>query len=352
MSTPDDAAGTAASADRAALSARQPPGASRRRRRRIAFNFVLLGGIVAAIIAWIDVAGVLRLIVAVPPAAVGIAFGLATLDRVLMGLKWRHLIGAAGERIAARDAVSAYYQSGFASRVLPIGAAQDVLRGYLLNRKGVPAGVLLGSVTIEKLVALLAAVVIAAAGATYLLAELEADARTALAIAVAAGFTAALAGIALALSRPVHRLGRTWLLARLPARLGRTLGQGSESLLLYRGRPRVLAENLGLAVLEHFTQMTKFYVLGRAMGIHLPVLTFFATIAVVMFARRATGYFEGWGLAEAASVLTFSLLGVGSERAVALAATNYAITTLATLPGGYLLYRGKLGLGRWLRGSE
>ena len=123
------------------------------------------------------------------------------------------------------------------------------------------------------------------------------------------------------------------------AELFAILRRSSASLLAYRSHPGRLGINLLLAVGEQCLQFAKFFVLGRALGIAIPTLPFCAGIAVVMFARRVTGYLESLGLSEGVSVLLFTVLGVGKDTAVALALANYAVTTVAMLPGAYLLYR-------------
>lgn len=333
----------------AALPAGEPPagGSSRRRgRRAIWLNLILLAALLAALLLWVDLRSVWQAIAGMPPLLLAAALLVATTDRFLMGYKWRQLIVAGGGRIRIREVVSAYYQSAFSGRIFPIGIGQDVLRGYLAARAGVPVSLLFSSMAVEKLIAVFANVLMALLGLAYLAGRLPPETRSLLLLTVGGGMGVVLAGVALSFFRPVHRLGQRLLHDRLPAKLSRALGRASESLLTFRTRPGVLGVNLLLAAGELFLQFLKFFVLGRALGVALPALPFFATIAVVLFARRVTAYFEGWGLSEATSVVLFTLLGIDRDTAVALALANYAVSTLATLPGAWLLYRS----GRDVRG--
>jgi hypothetical protein len=212
---------------------------------------------------------------------------------------------------------------------------------------GVSTSLLVSSMTLEKLIAILANVLLALLSMVYLASGLPVELRNLILLSAGLVMIGALGGLALSLSSPMHRFGARLLGNRLPGKLAAILGRASDSLLAYRSRPGVLCLNLLLAGAELFLQFLKFLVLGWALGVALPLLTFAAAIMVVLFARRITAYFEGWGLSEVTSIVLFTLLGMDRDIAVALALTNYAVTTVATLPGGYLLYRSGLGLRPW-----
>jgi hypothetical protein len=130
----------------------------------------------------------------------------------------------------------------------------------------------------------------------------------------------------------------------MPKKIFKLLQKLSGAVLVYRRQPRALVFNLGLALMEQILQFSKFFILGRALGISLPFLTFFAIISLTIVVRRVTSYIEGWGVGEASTVVMLALLGVDRDLAVALSFVNYAVTVVASLPGAYLLYRNGAGL--------
>ena len=119
--------------------------------------------------------------------------------------------------------------------------------------------------------------------------------------------------------------------------------------MAYRGQPATLAINLVLAIAENLLQIVNFYVIGRGLGIRVPMLPFFAAIAVTALVRRLAMHVEGKALGEGAAVVMFALLGVQKDAAVALTFAHYALWLLASLPGAYLLFRSGVKFRSWRR---
>lgn len=311
--------------------------------RAVLIQLVVLAALIAAAVVWVDLSTVYARISSLSPAplAAGVALGLAC--RVVMGYKWRQLILAAGGRLPLSRAVSVYFQSGFSGRLVSIGVGGDLLRAWLVGRAGVPGGIVLGSIAVEKVTALISTVVLASFGALYLIMRVSDGAPDPLLWLIGAGVVACAVGATLLLYAPAHARAAV-LLRWLPARVAGLADRASAAVLGYRRTPGALAINFGLAVFEQLLQVMKLYVVGRALGIDLPAAEFLAALMVVLFARRAAGYLEGLGLAEGVSVIALTLLGIAPEAAVALAVTNYAISTVAALPGAYLLWRSRAGL--------
>jgi hypothetical protein len=94
-----------------------------------------------------------------------------------------------------------------------------------------------------------------------------------------------------------------------------------------------------MAVGENLLTMVNFYVIGRALGIELPLIPFFAVIAVTTLVRRIAMYIEGRGLGEGSAIVMFTVLGVQKDAAVALTFTHYAVWLVGSLPGAYMLFR-------------
>jgi hypothetical protein len=288
---------------------------------------------------YVDWARVWGALSSMSPGALLLALVLASVDRVLMGFKWRQLVRAAGGSLRLRDATNIYYQTCFTDLVLPNVVASEGLRVYLGRRFGVPLALLLGSMTIERMIAAAVAVVLAALGLLYLAAEVEPQMLHLFLEIIAA---AAAVGIAVVLAvwwTPLHRMAGRALRDRIPPKFFALLKKISEALVAYRGQPGTLAINLLLAIAENLLQIVNFYVIGHGMGIKLAVLPFFAAISVTALVRRLAMHVEGRGLGEGAAVVMFALLGVQKDAAVALTFAHYALWLLASMPGAILLFR-------------
>ena len=94
-----------------------------------------------------------------------------------------------------------------------------------------------------------------------------------------------------------------------------------------------------MAVGENLLTMLVFYVIGRALGVQLSLVSFFAVIAVTSLVRRLAMYIEGRGLGEGSAIVMFTFLGVQKDAAVALTFAHYAVWLVGSLPGAYLLLR-------------
>jgi len=116
-------------------------------------------------------------------------------------------------------------------------------------------------------------------------------------------------------------------------------------------QPAALVLNLLMAVGENLLVMLAFYVIGRALGVQLPPVPFFAVIAVTSLVRRVAMYIEGRGLGEGSAIVMFTFLGVQKDAAVALTFAHYAVWLAASLPGAFLLFRSGVSVREAARAS-
>ncbi len=308
--------------------------------RRI-FKFVVIAIVVATTLVFVDpreVGGALRVL---PVTSMVLAVVVLSLDRFMMGLKWRQLVQSTGTPMRLIDAVSIYYQSKFATLVFPATFGGEVLRGFLGNRAGIPGHVVVASMVIERVIAALSSLMFAAIGFLYL-SNLPSYARfeRTVVILVLAG-TVGLALIAvLALHRPSHRLIGRALRGWVPGQLLRLLDRLSVTAVRFKHEPGVLFTNLMLTLIEHFLQMLALYILANGLGVQLPMPHFMAATSIIMLVRRGAGILEGWGIAEGGVVMLYTLFGLTASRSAALAVALWATSVLACLPGAYLLSRG------------
>jgi len=288
---------------------------------------------------WVDWSRVWTALSSMSPVALLVAVALASADRVLMGFKWRQLVRAGGGSLRLRDASSIYYQTCFTDLVFPNVVASEGLRVYLGRSLGIPLALLLGSMAMERMVAAAVAIVFAAMGLLYLAAEVEPQMRQTFLLIISATAAVSALGVLAIWWTPLHRVAGRALREKISPKVFQLLKRISAALVAYRAQPRVLAINLVLAIAENLLQIVNFYVIGRSLGIRVPVLPFFAAIAVTALVRRLAMHVEGRGLGEGAAVVMFALLGVQKDAAVALTFAHYALWLLASLPGAYLLLR-------------
>lgn len=305
--------------------------------------------LVLALLLSIDPNEVIRALGSIPPGVLALVLLVLVADRVLMGLKWRHLVNGAGGRMRLSDAIAIYFQSGFAALLLPTSLGGEVLRGVLGQRAGVPLQLVLASMVMEKLIAGLSNLALAVIGAAYILTMTQGGEVMVVGLVVGSALIV-LGSLAIAVNRRLHESAGRVLRRWIPDRGLQLLDQFSSSMVGYRRRMPVLRTNLLLNVAEHLLQFGALYLLARGLGVDFGLLSFLAVTAVVMLVRRTVGFLESWVLAEAAVVILYSLFGVPEALSLALVFSLWAASIVATVPGAYLLYRSGLGLGEsWSR---
>jgi glycosyltransferase 2 family protein len=300
----------------------------------------ILGGIAL----WVDLEAVTDALRSLPAAYLVAALGLATADRCLMAYKWRHLVIAGGTRLGILTAVRIYYQAGASGRVIPAPLGAEALRAYLATLVGVPDGLAISSVMLERFIAFLTLVFAALLGVAYLGVQEPANLGRPLFLMIAAIIVAAgVISVGSMVFVPAQRAAQgvyTRLTTRwpLPARIERMFGKVARSLADYQSQRRTLLQNGLLSLLEHSVQLVKLSVVAAGLGIAADNLALYAVLTVALFIRRIGGIIEGLGLGEGSAVAVVILLGIEPVLAVALFFVNFAVTTVAVLPGAILFY--------------
>jgi uncharacterized protein (TIRG00374 family) len=319
--------------------------------RRKWVRFVVLLGVLLALTLFINPREIGKAITRVSPASLLLATAILSLDRVVMGLKWQHLIRGAGGYLRFRDAVGIYFQSKFVTLAFPASFGGEVLRGILAMRAGLPSHLVVASMVLERVIAAVSSTVLAGLGLAYLFATRDDTYHPPtllVGIAALAAFTIATA----ALNRRLHAAVARPIRRHVPQRAFRFLNRLSAAASGYRSRPGVLAVNLGLNIGEHLLQMLALLVLARGLGVTLGFVQFLAATAIIMLVRRGAGLLEGWGLAESGLVMLYNLSGVPAAQSAALALTLWATSLCASLPGALLLPRLVVRNPETLKGSS
>ena len=306
---------------------------------RSGIKLMLVAAAAYALWRWVDWARVGASLLALSTGGVILAIALASADRALMAFKWCQLVRAGGGALRLRDAISIYYQTSFADHVLPNLVASEALRVFLGRTRAIPTPLLLGSMAIERMMGALAAIVLAGVGLLVIAGQLEPQMRNAFIDVVAIATVIGAAALLAVWWTPLHRTAGRALRKWIPPKLYSLLVKLSHTLVGYRSHPATLVSNFLLAVFENLLTILIFYVIGRALGVQLPFVPFFAVIAATSLVRRLAMYIEGRGLGEGSAILMFTFLGVQKDTAVALTFAHYAVWLATSLPGAYLLLR-------------
>jgi uncharacterized protein (TIRG00374 family) len=309
--------------------------------RRKWLRLAVLVALLLAGAVFLDPREVVSAITRISPAALVLAIILLSIDRIVMGLKWRHLVRGAGGELRLNDAVGIYFQSKFITLAFPASFGGELLRGILGTRAGVPGYLVIASMLLERVVAAVSSTVLASLGLFYLLTATGGASYPPILIVAGGAVVAGLIAVTV-LNRRFHAFVGRLVQRYLPATIFSSLERLSAAASSYSARPGLLSVNLIINIGEHMLQIAAIFVLARGMGITLEAAPFLAVTAVIMLVRRGAGMLEGWGLAESGLVMLYNLSGVPAAESFALALALWATSLIASLPGAFLLPRSAL----------
>ena len=283
---------------------------------RIAFSAALLG-----VLFWrFGTRDVFEPMLRAKPGLFAAAFAIYCLSQLLSAARWMWLSRGVGFDLDFRRAAKLYFVGMFFGIVVPSTLGSDAYRALHLGRRPPGRAFALSTVIFDRLVGLVALVLVAIAAIRFgpsdpLPAKLVAGVNL-IGVALVAGWFAA--PLAVRLLPDGHRL-RRFVEADLDP---------------YFRDPRLLATALGTSILVHLLQVASQDLLVDS--IHLGVPYGFVAIyhPLVSLAAAIPVTVGGFGLREAAYALLLPYAGIKPDDAVALGLLWWAIGALGGLLGG------------------
>jgi uncharacterized protein (TIRG00374 family) len=261
-------------------------------------------------------------------AAVVVA--LVAADRAVMIWRWIILLRARGTAISAGSAASIYLVSSFVGGYTAL--AGDAARAYSLSRQTTQGSTAVASVAVDRVLGLLAILVIALVGIALAGARMSGNAGTAfvlVALALMAG-----AGAVLFVDRLTRAaLPRAWHDSALGARVLRL----TDALGAYRGHGSALVAVSVLSIGVQVLRVLQAYVLGLAIGIDVPFSYYLLFMPVGLVALMMPISLAGFGAPQGLIVWLLQPRGVAEADALALSTLIVLSGILANLPGAAIL---------------
>jgi hypothetical protein len=190
----------------------------------------------------------------------------------------------------------------------------------------------LATMVVEKLVAMLAAIVLALVGLGFLLTQRYDADQLALFVFVPSLLVATLAGLRISLHRPFA----DWLIRFLPRRLQTPLANIYDHYSSFRNAPLMLSRHFLYCMVEQTVQVLMWLMAALAIGVATPVTTLFAVISVAQCVRKFAMLLDGWLLGEFSMVMIGVLFGVPQAQVLAFSLLAHASAVVASLPGAFL----------------
>ena len=266
------------------------------------------------------------------------AVALVLADRALMAYRWTLLLVALtpGSRPPFRDVLRIFFVSTFVGSFLP-SVGGDVYRAYKLSRLQVSGVESAASVVMDRALGVLSMVLVAVLALVFAREMLEIPGVMATVTVAAVGCAAGAAGLYSARAATLAQALAAYVPGRKPRHLVGGLIDAVRRYANHHGEvTSVLIASMGVQVLR----VLQAYCLGQALGIVVPLTTYFVFIPLIVIVMQVPVTVSGLGVSQAMFDLLFTRVGVPSPQAVALSILFVALAIVGNLPGALLYATG------------
>jgi uncharacterized protein (TIRG00374 family) len=262
----------------------------------------------------------------------GAAVALVLIDRTLMALRWMDLLRALtpGPRPHFASVLRIFFVSSFVSNFVPSVAA-DLYRAYALARHDVHLAESAASVMMDRVLGVLSMVIVGACALPF---AREVGIERGLIAALAVAFIAcAAAGTIVFSEQAAAAVMRLIDLVPLNP-VHRATTALTEAVRRYSRHHIELARVLSMSIGVQAIRVVQAWCLGEALGINLPLLTYFAVVPVILLIMQIPITINGLGTTQVAFVTLLGASGAGAPQATALSILFLVLGLIGSLPGG------------------
>ncbi len=309
------------------------------RAARIFFRVGVSLALLAAVFWKADLREIGRHLAAVSPGWLLAALALLFLGTFITALRWRVLIRVHGQPPPLFYLMRVYLYSVFLNNFFPSTVGADPVRAALVPRTSIPLSVSLVTVVVERIIGLFALLIL-----TLVFLPVS-SARLSLPIPWLPVVLAAAGGLVLAwrlttstgwLERLRSATAGRPVLGRLAAILDKVVAPLSG----FFGAPWQLLTVLGLTIVLQANVVFFVMFLGRSLGIHLPLLAYFAFVPLTRMVISIPLTINGIGLREGAMGTFLGVWGVAGAADLGAA--------ISWLEMGVVLVEGLIGWMIWV----
>jgi len=249
---------------------------------------------------------------------------LASLSAI-QAWRWTVIVEAIGQVMTFLRSWQIIFIGLFFNQTLPSAIGGDAVRMWRAYKAGIGMAPAVHSVMLDRLSALAALVLMAAAGLPAIFRLMAGDpARWAVPVLVAGG----VGGFSVLMT--MDRLPRDWRRWRV-AQAAAELSADARRVLL---RARVAAPVIAMSVVIQLGVAATVYVLAGAAGIEVGLVDCLILVPPVLLVSMVPISIAGWGVREGAMVTAFGFAGVAADQAFVLSVLFGLVIMVVGLPGG------------------
>ena len=276
-----------------------------------------------------DVAGRLRF---VTPAYFALAIAIELVAVGLATWRWMIILHVVDVFIKFWAALPIVYIGLFFNQVLPSNLGGDVLRVWRIFLRGAPVGRAIGSVMLDRVMALVGLALVVLATLPWVL-SLTGDALVLWGLAGLVALIFGGFGVLLAIDKVLAPLARM-----VPDRLWQSLLVLAQDSRLLCSVPRTALPAVALGAANQILMPVLIFVLAAGMGIEVSLIACLALVPPVVLASMLPISLAGWGVREGAMVAAMGFAGVPAGDALALSVLFGISIFLVALPGGVIWF--------------
>ena len=274
------------------------------------------------------------------------AVALVFIDRTFMAMRWIDLLVALapGSRPPLGVVLRVFFTSSFVSNFIPsVGA--DLYRAYELSRHDVHLAESTASVLMDRALGVLSVVIVAAVALPFATVEGRGELVSLLLLV---GAVCAVAAAVVFSERAANLVRSTAALLPVPL-LHKVTAALTDAVRAYADHHGALAKVLAESILVQIFRVIQAWCLGQALGLTLPLATYFAFIPLIVFIMQIPITPNGLGTTQFAFDRFLVPQGAPAPQVFALSVLFLGLGVLGSLPGGLLYAMGRGDGGRGTR---
>ena len=273
----------------------------------------------------LDLAGLDDKLQSASVSLIVLAIIIVSAEVPIVALRWRLIARRTGSEMSLKLALQLTWAGLFFGQVLPASIGGDVVRGVLAARNGLTWQTVVSSLVVDRLIALLAAVVLIAASLPFLQADADAALRLTAMISM-------IAVLALPVGLFVDRLPLPDSLRRHPL-----VSQGLH--LMARMRQALFSRAgfmaMALSLLVHAMTIVAVVALANSLGFSDVWVACAIVTPIALVAAAVPISVNGWGVREGVMVAGFALFGIAQPDAFLVSVFLGLAVVVSALPGGW-----------------
>lgn len=254
-----------------------------------------------------------------------------TILQIISTYRWSLFLPKAGIEIPFFKLVSLFYVGMFFNIFLPTAIGGDVVKTYYLYKFSGKGGNSLASVFLDRFTGFFAMVIIASVSLIFGYGYVKGTYVPLFIVILSSMFF--LSSLVL-WNKALHN----WMLAIISRiklfGINEKIESLYQSVMLYKGEPRVLLKAFGISFVIQLMSMTMFYLISKGIGMTVPIGYFFLFVPIAISISMIPISLSGLGLREGAFVYLFTKVGATDAQALSVSLVAFLVMVILGLIGG------------------